>query len=160
MNPKVALLAQQYRINRLLVSAALKDLAVVKIEARIGDEGNSMKWLVGHLASSRYVLARHLGVDEENPYGGLFARGAEVKPESAYPSLEAIRTAWEDIAEKVERRLEKLSDDDLAAPLEGQYPINDGTIMSAIAFLSLHESYHVGQLAYIRRLHGRDGIVG
>jgi uncharacterized damage-inducible protein DinB len=160
MSAKITLLAEQYRINRFLVSAALKDLDEAKIEARIDDNGNSMKWLVGHLASSRYVLAGHLGVDLANPLGELFKRGAEPKPADEYPSIKDVLSTWTEIADTIERRFEELSDDDLAAPLEGQYPIEDGTVMGAIAFLSLHESYHAGQLAYIRRLHGGDGVVG
>ena len=34
------------------------------------------------------------------------------------------------------------------------------TTAGTLAFLSLHESYHVGQLAYILRLHGREKLVG
>lgn len=160
MNQKVALFAKQYQINRALVSAALKDLSQEDIEARIDDKGNSMKWLVGHLASSRFVLIRHLGVDEQGPLGDTFARGADVKPAADYPSYAEILKVWEDISEKVETRLGEVTDDDLSAPMDAPYPISDGTTLSAIAFLSLHETYHTGQLAYIRRLHGGSQITG
>jgi len=160
MNSKLVLIAEQYRINRLLAAAALKDIDRAKIEARIGDNGNSMKFVVGHMASSRHVLARQLGIEEENPLGDVFKRGAGVKADSEYPPWETVQKAWEHIADRIEQRFEEMTDDDLAAPLSGQYPIDDGTVLSAIAFLSLHESYHSGQLAYIRRLHGGEGIVG
>lgn len=160
MNQKVKFIAYQYRLNGDLVAAALKGMSEADISARIQDDGNSMKWIVGHMAWYRFLLNEHLGGNEENPFGDLFKRGAEVKPEAEYPSLDEIRKVWDDIAAKVDKRLEELSDEELAAPLEEQYPINDGTVMGAIAFLSLHETYHVGQLAYIRCLHGGDGIVG
>ena len=160
MNQKVALFANQYQVNRWLISSALKDLAQDNFEARIQDKGNSMKWLVGHLAASRYVLARHIGIDEAGPFGDTFARGAEVKAAADYPSYEEILKVWEEISDKVEARLGELTDDDLSTSMEAQYPINDGTVLSAIAFLSLHETYHAGQLAYIRRLHGGSQVTG
>ncbi len=160
MNQKVKLIASQYRLNSSFVATALKGMSEADISARIQDGGNSMKWIVGHMAWSRFLLNQHLGGDDENPFGDLFKRGAEVKPESECPSLDEIRKVWDDIAAKVDKRLDELSDHELAAPLETQYPINDGTVMGAIAFLSLHETYHVGQLAYIRCLHGGDGITG
>lgn len=160
MNQKVALFAKQYQINRALVSASVKDLSQEHLEARINDKGNSIKWLIGHLASSRFVLIRHLGIDVTNPFGDTFGRGAEVKAAEDYPSFAEILKVWEDIAEKVEVRLGELNDDALSAPMDAPYPISDGTVLSAIAFLSLHETYHTGQLAYIRRLHGGSQITG
>ena len=159
MNHKVKPIASQYSLNSGLAAAALKGMSEDNISARIQD-GNSMKWIVGHMAWSRFLLNQHLGGNDENPFGDMFKRGAEVKPESECPSLDEVRKVWDDIAAKVEKRLEALSDDELAAPLETQYPITDGTVLGAIAFLSLHETYHVGQLAYIRCLHGGDGITG
>ncbi|MDH3889958.1 MAG: DinB family protein [candidate division Zixibacteria bacterium] len=160
MNQKVALFAKQYQINRWLISSALKDLSQEAIESRIEDKGNSMKWLVGHLASSRFVVLSHIGIEQERPFGDLFARGAEVKDAADYPSYAEILKVWEEVADKVEARFEELTDDDLGAPMDAQYPISDGTALSGIAFLALHETYHAGQLAYIRRLNGGDQITG
>ena len=160
MNPSVSILAQQYQLNHALVSAAVKDLPEKHIAERINDIGNSMKWLTGHLATSRYVLMKLLGIDEGCPLGDLFARGAEVKPDNECPSLDEILKVWNDVTGKLDARLEKITDEALATESPIQFPIADNTVLGGIAFLSLHETYHVGQLAYIRRLHGGDGITG
>ena len=45
-----------------------------------------------------------------------------------------------------------------ASPIE--FPIESKTILGAIAFLALHESYHMGQLAYVRRFFDGTQLVG
>ena len=117
MNPSVSILAQQYQLNHALVSAAVKDLPEKHIAERINDIGNSMKWLTGHLATSRYVLMKLLGIDEGCPLGDLFARGAEVKPDNECPSLDEILKVWNDVTGKLDARLEKITDEALATEL-------------------------------------------
>jgi uncharacterized damage-inducible protein DinB len=160
MNQKVALFARQYEINRWFITKALKDLSEENIETRPNDKGNSMKWVLGHLVNTRFLLFRHMGSDEAGPFGDTFAYKAELKADADYPSFAEILKEWEEIADKVEARLGELTDDDLSAPMDSPHPIDDGTVLGAIAFLSLHETYHAGQLAYVRRLHGGSQIVG
>jgi uncharacterized damage-inducible protein DinB len=86
--------------------------------------------------------------------------GAEVKDPSAYPSIGEIHTSFLDISAKLKARFETLTEADLAG--EPPYSIGgiEKTTAGLLAFSSLHESYHVGQLAYIIRMHGGKTLVG
>jgi len=48
----------------------------------------------------------------------------------------------------------------LERPSPVQLPAADGTLRGFIAFLSFHETYHVGQAAYLRKWLGFPGMVG
>jgi len=161
MIPRLSTTAQSFKVNQGLVAGAIKDLSEDSIRARVGDDkANSMLWIVGHLVQSRYNLFNLIGGDEKWEYGEIFARGASVHPDGDYPSLEVINEAWEQISQKVYERMEQLSDADIDAELEAGYPALEKNVLHGMAFLGLHESYHAGQLAYIRRLHGGDQLVG
>lgn len=50
---------------------------------------------------------------------------------------------------------------ELDEPAPQRYPGGDPSVLGALAFLVQHDSYHLGQLALLRRAHGlpamRDG---
>jgi uncharacterized damage-inducible protein DinB len=48
----------------------------------------------------------------------------------------------------------------MAAPAPPPSPSFDGTIGGMVSFLAMHETYHVGQVVYLRRLLGHDRVVG
>ena len=43
---------------------------------------------------------------------------------------------------------------------EGKFPIKQPGVLGALAFLALHDSYHLGQLGYLRKVLGHPGVVG
>jgi len=48
----------------------------------------------------------------------------------------------------------------LSAPPPGKLPSFDGKISGSVAFLAFHETYHVGQAAYLRTWLGHEGVAG
>ncbi len=51
-----------------------------------------------------------------------------------------------------------------AAELDGKlvapYPVQEPTVVNGIAFLTFHETFHIGQLGYIRKLRGYQTLAG
>lgn len=149
-----------YKISGMLVLQAVKEVDSEKLKERPQGSGNSMAWILGHLTSGRFVLAKHLGMDETNPFGDLYARGSEVKDSSAYPEFEKILDTFKEITQATDQRMREISEDELSASLDDTYPGQEKTVRGALTFLGFHESYHVGQMAYLRRLLGYDQLVG
>ena len=160
MNPKLAPFAQTMEIARVLTDRSLEGFSETEIHIRINDISNSMLWIFGHIVQTRYLLARQIGLDMSWSDGAPFDRGADILPVDQYPDLVEIMLAWDNISEAINKRLPELTDDDLAAELGFPLPVEEKTILTGISFLVWHESYHVGQLAYIRRLLGQDQLVG
>jgi len=48
----------------------------------------------------------------------------------------------------------------LATPVTQGPPSADGKLSGVVNFMAFHETYHVGQLAYVRSLLGHTGAMG
>jgi len=51
-----------------------------------------------------------------------------------------------------------MSAEDLAQANADRFPLADGTRLGMIAFLVQHDSYHVGQMAFLRRQLGKPAM--
>jgi len=131
-----------------------------QIQERPGADANSMQWILGHIIASRYSILQLMGSDSNQPYGPLFSKNAEPKEPGEYPSVEELKESWNQAAKELNDRLEELTEGELEKPIERKFPGVDSTVMGGITFLHFHESYHIGQLAYIRRLHHQTQLVG
>lgn len=55
--------------------------------------------------------------------------------------------------------LPALAAEELSEPNVHRFPMGDSTCLSFIAFLTQHDSYHVGQAAFLRRQIGKPAMV-
>lgn len=152
---------QQYALSAHLFEKVLKGLGQKELMRSPGADSNPMIWVAGHVVQSRATLLHMLGVKKETPWGELFSRGAS-RPEdiTRYPKIEEILSVWNEMAGGLMGRLNALTEQDLEkeAPLE--LPGPDKTIRNAITFLAFHETFHIGQMAYLSKWLGRGQLVG
>ncbi|RME26999.1 MAG: DinB family protein [Candidatus Zixiibacteriota bacterium] len=156
-HPNFASLVQ---LNTNLMDRMLDGISDDHAFTRPDGKANSAHFILGHLTASRYSMAGLLGIKEEPSWRELFSRGAEIKDTSAYPSFAELKNAWREISEKLQDRLSRIKDEELAAPSDSEYPGVDKTVGGSLVFLHFHESYHLGQLGYLRRLLGLEGAIG
>ena len=79
---------------------------------------------------------------------------------SAYPSRDEIFAASREVNMRLFAKLAALTEADLAQEATGPLPPSVKTMADRIAFMAMHDSYHVGQLAYVRKALGLPGVVG
>jgi uncharacterized damage-inducible protein DinB len=127
---------------------------------RPGDICNSAHFVFGHIVTSRIEMARILGVDASKPWGEVFDYKASLKDRSAYPPLKDIHAAWDEITEKISRRLAEITDDELNAEGPFEVPPLGKTVGGCVNFYIFHEAYHIGQLGYVRRFNGLEAAFG
>ena len=121
---------------------------------------NSMLWIFAHMAAVRGRLLNLLG-DDYDPGLGAFGRGAEVQDPSTYPSREKINEASREVNARLFAKLATVTEADLLQEAKGgPLPPSVRTVGDRLAFLAMHDSYHVGQLAYVRKALGLPGVVG
>jgi len=70
------------------------------------------------------------------------------------PGWPRIRDAWDAASEAIDARLAVLNAAELDAPAPQRFPAGGPTLLGALAFLAQHDSYHVGQLALLRKAAG------
>ena len=58
------------------------------------------------------------------------------------------------------KRFAELSEEDLEAEQEYEYPSQEKNLRGALMFMVFHEAVHVGQMMMLRKFFGYDGLVG
>jgi len=123
---------------------------------RLDSSTNSMTFIAAHLVDARHFLATSLGaVVADNPTESL-RDVTSVEEAVDLPSLDQLRSGWQEVTGSLLSRLGTVSEEELRAEFSGRFPIEDSTVLGAISFLLQHESYHLGQLGFIRKQLGFD----
>jgi len=156
----IAAAAENYRFNSGFLERMAGDLSPEEWLRRPDAKCNHIAWIVGHVTWTRKMILARLGVEWSQPWLGLFARGAKCEDDAAYPSQAAMLDAWRETAVVLERALDSVSVDALAQPVTNGPPSADGKVSGVVNFLAIHETYHIGQVSYLRAWLGHKGLMG
>ena len=149
-----------FKTNTDIVKKALAGVLTEEWFLRPGDDSNHLMWVAGHLVVSRGAVLKLLGAAWETPWSSLFGRGAKLVASDQYPAVVEVRNAWEEVSGKLLTSLANPSVEALAKPASPGPPSFDGKVSGVVAFLALHETYHVGQVAFLRKWLGQGQTVG
>ncbi|MFQ5495576.1 MAG: DinB family protein, partial [Phycisphaerae bacterium] len=126
---------------------------------------NHVAWQVGHLAASQVALI-HVRCCAENaedclPAGfkDCFGRGSTpVSDPAAYPPIPEIRAVFDRIQNEAIRRITALPDAEwtreAGPPPSPMFTTKEGAIGTAV----MHETFHAGQIALLRRFFGKAAL--
>lgn len=149
-----------FKTNTDLFKKTIQGIPPDRWLVRPGNDSNHLMWIAGHVVVHRAIVPKTLGENWSAPWEGLFARGAKLVAPEQYPGIAEIVQAWDDVSGKLSSSLASASQEMLAKPASKGLPTFDGKISGTFAFLSLHESYHMGQMAYVRKWLGHGQAVG
>jgi len=154
MSPRAAPLGALLRLNTHLLLNCFDRVTDDQAAERVVPQVNSMAFLVAHLIDTRHELLSILGGSRENPVRTHLANARGIDDVVDLPALPELLRAWREVAAAIEERLATLDDVMLDAPSGRRFPGGDPSTLGALAFLVQHDSYHIGQLAMLRRVHG------
>lgn len=143
-----------FKRNQDMLAKAIDGLTDEQWVARPQDSCNSVFWLVGHMVWARSRALKLVGFTWTKPWLDMFARGSKPTETPQNPSVEDMLDAWQELGTVFPATLEEIPAEVLAKPVDQPSPSFDGTVGGMVSFLSMHESYHVGQVVYVRRLLG------
>ena len=146
-HPSVAPLAFILTINDSLVERSFQDVAEGDLWKRPTPQSNPMLWIFGHMVNTRAGLLRLVGGDADLGWGDVFNRGAELADASGYPARERVAEVSRNVNATLYAALAALTDADLAKPAIRPFTPAVKTLGDQLAFLTMHDTYHVGQLA-------------
>jgi len=152
--------AHIFKRNEAMLAKAIDGLSGEQWTRRPQESSNSALWILGHIVWARSRALKLLGVSWEKPWLNQFERGSKPDGASQYPSSEEVVSAWKELTASLPSALEAAPAATMAAPASQPSPSFDGTIGGMVSFLAMHESYHVGQVVYVRRLLGNDRVAG
>ena len=148
-----------FKTNTDLFKRTMQGVSPDRLFARPGNDSNHLMWIAGHVVVHRAMVLKILGQEWTASWEGLFVRGSKLMAPEHYPAIEEIMRTWDDVSGRLASSLAGLEPEALAQPVSRGITL-DGKISGKIAFLSLHESYHVGQMAYLRKWLGFGQAVG
>lgn len=154
MVPALRPLAVIARLNHRLYLNCLADLDDALASRQPGDGVNDILFIALHVLDARRFLIRRLGGRAETPFTAMLAKVTSVRDLRERPPVEAVRRAWIDLEPRLLRRFAAVTATALAKAAKPRFPIDDPTVLGAVAFLLEHESYHIGQLGLLRKYLG------
>jgi hypothetical protein len=152
--PEFVTTAHIYKRNQTMLDKAVEGLAGEHWLCRPQDTANCALWIVGHLTWARSRALKLLGVTWTEPWLAYFERGSNPEDVSHYPSCDEVLAAWKAVCVAFGPALEAAGAEAMAVSSPPPSPSFDGTVGGMVSFLAMHESLHVGQAIYLRRLLG------
>jgi uncharacterized damage-inducible protein DinB len=149
-----------FKTNTDIINKAIADVAAEDWFRKPGDDSNHLLWVLGHVIVHRGRTLNFLGANWNTEWAPLFARGAERIDDGEYPSVEELRTAWSQVSGDLSAAIRNASPDELAKAAPAGPPSFDGKVSGTVAFFAFHDTYHTGQISYLRKWLGYGQTVG
>ncbi len=146
------------RVNNYMFGLGFEGVGEDLARKQLQPNANSLIWIMGHVASVRFYLLGLTGVDEKCPWGEMFESSIMKVDQTEFPPMSEIKLVWEGQAAKLESSLANVPESRFGEAVPFKLPTQEQTVLSALAFLAMHESYHIGQMSTQRRMLGIDSI--
>jgi hypothetical protein len=160
LHPSVAPLVFIFTTNDAIVARAFDGVTAADRWKQPTPQSNAMLWILGHSVTARNGLLGLLGERLDTGLGDAFGRGVERQDPSAYPPAGQIFEASRLVNERLYPALARLTDEALSRPATRAFTPAVHTLLDQLAFLAMHDTYHVGQLGYARKALGYTNVVG
>ena len=145
-------------LNERLFINSLAGVTDEMARQRISDHNNPLNWLATHTAWARYNMAALLGKPGNNLYNGMFENFKSFDESMKFDTLDKIKEEWVKATVLLKEGFASVTEEHLAADAPFKNPIGDFTIGGTIAFLAQHESYDIGQMAFLKKFLTNDAM--
>lgn len=152
------------QLNTRLFVSCLEGVDDQAARQRIHQRANNVAFISSHVIEARYFLAAYLGVEATNPFKEMLEGFSSIEEFSEFPVVKEILASWADVSRLLADRFETLTAEELARVSPQSFPMHRDTtpggvtVLGGIAFLVQHESYHLGQLGFLRKCLGLDAM--
>ena len=152
----------QFSVGYDMFSAMINDLSDDEMRFTPVEGGNIPLWIVGHLTYSEAFMLQVRIKGGPNPlpeWEGLFARGTMPVPGGAgYPLRAELWAAFRQRRRDLLEYISGLSEADLDRPLPTAPHPYFATVGKALGMLAVHQAFHCGQVADIRKHLGKERV--
>lgn len=154
MHTALAPLHAIFVMNTRLFAFCLEEMTDEIARSRVSPNTNHAYFLACHLVDARYFLGRMLGYTRSSPLADALESAQSIDDLAEPPPLSELLDVWQVLSDELGQHLTTLSDDALTAKAPQDFPLPDNRMLGAIAFLLQHESFHLGQMALLRKAAG------
>lgn len=153
MDPRVAPLTEILRLNTKLFRNCLDGVTDEQAAVRPSASTNSAAYIATHVAESRFFLLGMLSAELPSPLATYLKGARGIDDVKQFPPVDEIKRAWTTASHALRDRLDAITSAELDASIASPFPlpISDPTTLSLLTFFVQHDSYHIGQLALLRK---------
>ena len=148
--------------NTWLFGNALKDVGTDQFTYRVNEKTNKFDRIAGHITVARYGLAQMAQIEAPVPSWGSFGEfgmGVQFQEDHACPPIPEIGQKFQAITEILMAKLPEAPDSLLSAPATLPIPGENPTMLEQLAFMTMHETYHIGQLSILKKSMSGVGLM-
>jgi len=145
-------------MNTRLFNNTLQGVTEDQAAQRLSDHNNSLIWLATHTVWARYNILNFLGKPATNPYAGMFENFKPYNPADKYPTIAEVKAEWNKASSLLTDAIKSVNEEHLAAESPFKSPIGEHTNGGAVAFLTQHESYEIGQMGFLKKFHTKEAM--
>jgi uncharacterized damage-inducible protein DinB len=153
MDPRLAPLTEILRLNTRLFRNCLEGVTDEKAAIRPSASTNSAAFVAAHVAEARFFLLKMLGAEQPSSLAAYLDGARGINDVKQFPPVAEIQRAWTTASHALRDRLDTMTAAELDASIASPFPlpISDPTALSLLTFFVQHDSYHIGQLALLRK---------
>jgi uncharacterized damage-inducible protein DinB len=144
-------LTEILRLNTKLFRNCLDGVSDETAAIRPSASTNSAAFVAAHVTDSRFYLLKALGAEQPNPLAEYLEGGRSIDDVKRVPPLAETQRAWTAASRALRDKLDSMMAAELDAKIESPFPMDNPTPLSLVAFFVQHDSYHIGQLALLRK---------
>ena len=103
-------------------------------------------------------MANRLGHPIANPLSRYLAQASSIDDIVEWPTLTEQREWWRTVSRHLGQVVAARTAEELRRPDVHRFPMGDSSELGMIAFLAQHDSYHIGQMGFLRRQLGKPAM--
>ncbi|MBZ0266480.1 DinB family protein [bacterium] len=154
------LVIRQFMITYDTLNKNLSDISDVDGGKTIEPLNKSVQWLVGHLLAARQFMHSMVSLDAllSDAEMQQFTTGSGGTVTEDMPPLSELVDRFKKAQRLLFNYLKEIDSSALDKELKDDF--RGSNLGEAFHFHAFHEAYHIGQLGLMRRLLGKDGMIG
>lgn len=145
-------------LNTKLFSNCLEEVTNEIYLNRMDNNCSNIAFIACHILDARFYIAGLTGVEAVNPYKDIFDRIKSPEQVDLFPPSVKIEELWKEISAGIESKFKIITEGELLKEAPLQLPLTEKTIIGALTFFMQHESYHIGQIALLRKHYGLQAM--
>jgi hypothetical protein len=147
-----------FNLNSRLFLNALAGISEEQAKVRISDHNNPVSWIAAHTIWARYNACEMLGKPVKNPYESRFENFKPYDSSVNYGTLAQSKEEWLKAADLLHEALAEVTEEHVTADCPLKTPIGDFSFGGTITFFAQHESYQIGQLAFLKKYFTKEAM--
>ena len=151
MDPRIVPLITVTELNSRLFSNCCDGVTDHQIGSRLSGGTSSFLFIACHLLDARAYLVTAAGGTVDHPLLRELRSVERVEDLPIAPRLETILAVWDSLSRELLVSLPLMMPSGLDRESPDRMPVSDRSVLGQLTFLIQHETYHIGQMAMVKK---------